>query len=277
VSTLYVVATPIGNLADITTRAVEILSAVPIVAAEDTRVTRKLLSHIGISPRLESLHEHTSPERLDTLVSKLESGDMAVVTDAGTPGISDPGSALVSAAVNAGHDVIPLPGPSAIVTALSITGWAFDRFLFLGFLPRKKNDQIAALEDAASEPGPIVAYESPHRIKASLANISHVMPDRKLVVCRELTKMYEETFRGTAREASEHFSEPRGEFVLVIQGAGSATHAEITDEEIATTIEKLKSEGMGGRTLVDRAVELTGAQKNRVYQISLGDRKTDTK
>ncbi len=122
-STLYVVATPIGNLSDLTKRAEEILSTVPIVAAEDTRVTRKLLSHLGISPRLESLHEHTTPERLEALVNKLATSDMAVVTDAGTPGISDPGSALVKAAIEAGHDAIPLPGPSAIVTALSITGW----------------------------------------------------------------------------------------------------------------------------------------------------------
>ncbi|MGY8881298.1 MAG: 16S rRNA (cytidine(1402)-2'-O)-methyltransferase, partial [Dehalococcoidia bacterium] len=189
-STLYVVATPIGNLSDISQRATEILSTVSTVAAEDTRVSRKLLNHIGVSPRLESLHEHTSPERLQALVEQLELGDMAVVSDAGTPGISDPGSALVAAAVEAGHDVIPLPGPSAIVSALSITGWSFDRFLFLGFLPRKKNEQLATLENASQEPGPVVAYESPHRIKATLENINNTFADRQLVICRELTKFY---------------------------------------------------------------------------------------
>ncbi len=269
-STLYVVATPIGNLSDISQRATEILSTVSTVAAEDTRVSRKLLNHIGVSPRLESLHEHTSPERLQALVEKLELGDMAVVSDAGTPGISDPGSALVAAAVEAGHDVIPLPGPSAIVSALSITGWSFDRFLFLGFLPRKKNEQLATLENASQEPGPVVAYESPHRIKATLENINDMFADRQLVICRELTKFYEETFRGTAAEAIAHFNtQPKGEFVVVIQGAGKSANAELSDDEISEVLGNLKENGLSGRTLVERAVEITRAPKNRIYQLSL--------
>jgi 16S rRNA (cytidine1402-2'-O)-methyltransferase len=269
VSTLYVVATPIGNLSDLTVRATEILSTVPTVAAEDTRVTRKLLSHIGSSARLESLHEHTTPERLETLVIKLDSGDMAVVTDAGTPGISDPGSALVSAAVEAGHDVIPLPGPSAIVTALSVTGWSFDRFLFLGFLPRRSKERKAVIEAASTEPGPIAIYESPHRIKDMLADIDSIIPARQLTICRELTKLYEETFRGTAEQAAKHFTEPRGEFVIVIEGAGEPSPIEVSDDEIVTTLEKLKADGLKGRTLVDKAVELTGLPKNRVYRLSI--------
>jgi len=270
VSTLYVVATPIGNLSDISQRATEILSTVPTVAAEDTRVSRKLLNLIGVSPRIESLHEHTSPERLQALVAKLEVGDMAVVSDAGTPGISDPGSALVAAAVEAGHDVIPLPGPSAIVTALSITGWSFDRFLFLGFLPRKKNEQLTTLKNTSQEPGPIVAYESPHRIKATLENINDTFSDRQLVICRELTKFYEETFRGTAVEAIAHFNtQPKGEFVIVIQGTGKAANTELSDNAILEILGNLKENGLSGRTLVERAVEITDEPKNRVYQISL--------
>lgn len=269
-STLYVVATPIGNLSDISQRATEILSTVSTVAAEDTRVSRKLLNHIGVSPRLESLHEHTSPERLQALVEQLELGDMAVVSDAGTPGISDPGSALVAAAVEAGHDVIPLPGPSAIVSALSITGWSFDRFLFLGFLPRKKNEQLATLENTSQEPGPVVAYESPHRIKATLENINDTFADRQLVICRELTKFYEETFRGTAAEAIAHFNtQPKGEFVVVIQGAGKSANTELSDDEISEVLVNLKENGLSGRTLVERAVEITRAPKNRIYQLSL--------
>ena len=269
-STLYVVATPIGNLSDISQRATEILSTVSTVAAEDTRVSRKLLNHIGVSPRLESLHEHTSPERLQALVEQLELGDMAVVSDAGTPGISDPGSALVAAAVEAGHDVIPLPGPSAIVSALSITGWSFDRFLFLGFLPRKKNEQLATLENASQEPGPVVAYESPHRIKATLENINNTFADRQLVICRELTKFYEETFRGTAAEAIVHFNtQPKGEFVVVIQGAGKSANTELSDDEISAVLGNLEENGLSGRTLVERAVEITRAPKNRIYQLSL--------
>jgi 16S rRNA (cytidine1402-2'-O)-methyltransferase len=175
----------------------------------------------------------------------------------------------VSAAIDRGHDVIPLPGPSAAVAALSITGWSFDRFLFLGFLPRKKNDQIAVLESAASEPGPIVTYESPRRIKATLENIEATFPERHLVICRELTKLYEETFRGTATEALAHFDETRGEFVVVIEGAGAASDIEISDQAIIEILEKLKSDGLSGRTLVERTVELSGAPKNRVYRLSL--------
>ncbi len=268
-STLYVVATPIGNLSDLTARATELLLTVATVAAEDTRVTRKLLNHLGVSPQLESLHEHTSPERLDTLVSKLDSGDMAIVTDAGTPGISDPGSALVSSAVSAGHSVVPLPGPSAIVTALSVTGWSFDRFLFLGFLPRKRSERVSALKNASDEPGPIVIYESPHRIKAILVDIAEVHPVRQLVICRELTKLYEETFRGTATEAIVHFTEPRGEFVIVIEGAGEYEPTDISDDGVISLLNNLKSDGLAGRSLVQKAVELTGLPKNRVYRLSI--------
>jgi len=271
VSTLYVVATPIGNLSDLTKRASKILASVTTVVAEDTRVTRKLLNHLGISPHLESLHEHTSPERLDAVVAKLDSGDMAVVTDAGTPGISDPGSALVAAAVAAGHEVIPLPGPSAIVTALSVTGWSFDRFLFIGFLPRKKKERLIELVKASTEKGPVVAYESPHRIKDSLVDIEKIFSDRQLVICREITKLHEETFRGTTAEAIKHFTEPRGEFVVVIEGAGEPEPTEISDEDILELIDKLKEDGLKGRTLVDKAVELTGLPKNRVYRLSIGN------
>lgn len=268
-STLYVVATPIGNLADLTARAKEILSTVPTVAAEDTRVTRKLLNHIGASPRLESLHEHTTPDRLKSIVAKLKSGDMALVTDAGTPGISDPGAALVREAVAAGYDVVPLPGPSAVSTALSVTGWTFTRFLFLGFLPRKQKDRISTLKDVAAEQGPVVVYESPHRVAAALADIHETFPDRQLVICRELTKLYEEIFRGTASEAASHFDDPRGEFVIVIQGAGEQPAEIISDDSIVESLRDLESQGFKGRSLVDRTVELTGAPKNRVYRLSL--------
>ena len=268
-STLYVVATPIGNLSDLTVRATEILSTVPTVAAEDTRVTRKLLNHIGTSPRLESLHEHTTPDRLKSIVAKLESGDIALVTDAGTPGISDPGAALVREAVAAGHDIVPLPGPSAVSTALSVTGWTFARFLFLGFLPRKQNDRVSTLKSVAAEPGPIILYESPHRITVVLADIHAVLPDRQLVICRELTKLYEEIFGGTASEAALHFGEPRGEFVIVIQGVGEQPADAISDDCIVESLRDLGSQGLKGRSLVDRAVELTGAPKNRVYRLSL--------
>ena len=268
-STLYVVATPIGNLSDLTERAATTLSSVPTVAAEDTRITRKLLKHIGASPLLESVHEHTSPQKLKKVISRLESGDMGFVTDAGTPSISDPGASLVKAALESGHNVVPLPGASALTTALSITGWSFNRFLFLGFLPRKKQERISLLETVTTEPGPIVIYESPRRVKATLEALNEVVPDRQLVICRELTKLYEETFRGTPAQSVNHFSSVKGEFVIVIEGATESTSTIITDKEIRKVLFNLQSQGLSGRSLVEQTVQITKATKNRVYRLSL--------
>ena len=268
-STLYVVATPIGNLSDLTKRAATILSAVPTVAAEDTRVTRKLLKHIGASPHLESLHQHTSPQRLQKVVSRLEAGDMGFVTDAGTPGISDPGAMLVKAALAAGHNVVPLPGASALTSALSITGWTFNRFLFLGFLPRKKQERISVLKSVITEPGPVVIYESPRRLKATLEALNEVVADRQLVICRELTKLYEETFRGTATQSINHFSTVQGEFVIIIEGTNESNTRIISDKEINVVINNLQSQGLSGRSLVEQTVKITKATKNRVYRLSL--------
>ena len=268
-STLYVVATPIGNLGDLTTRASDVLSRVPVVAAEDTRVTKKLLNHLGVNPKLESLHEHSSPERIEAVCALLESGDMAVVSDAGTPGVSDPGSKLVAAAVEAGHNIEPLPGPSAVVTALSITGWEFSRFLFLGFLPRKNRDRAAVLEGVRKEPGPIVVYESPHRVSESLKAIADVFEDRPVVVCRELTKKFEEIFRGTAGEAATHFENSKGEFALVIKGSGVQEDASLSDDELRSQLESASESGLSGRSLVDEIVSKTGESKSRVYRLSL--------
>ena len=268
-STLFVVATPIGNLGDITLRAAETLKNVSAVVAEDTRVTRKLLNHLETHPRLESLHEHTNPERVVEIAQLLESGDIAYVTDAGTPGISDPGSKLVEAAVQAGHTVEPLPGASAVTSALSITGWSFDRFLFVGFLPRKSGERIELLESVRDEPGPVVFYESPNRISKSLDDIQSVFPERELVICRELTKKFEETFRGTASSALAHFTSPKGEFVVAIQGTGISSTKTLTDDEILAVIDEARTNGLAGRRLVDSVVESTGIPKSRVYPLTL--------
>ena len=152
---------------------------------------------------------------------------------------------------------------------MSVTGWAFDRYLFLGFLPRKKSDRTGVLQSVIAEPGPIVVYESPHRVRASLADVDALFSDRQLTICRELTKLHEEIFRGSASEALLHFTEPRGEFVVVIAGRGELPTEMVSDTEIIETLQALASDGLAGRTLVDRAVELTGAQKNRVYRLSL--------
>lgn len=266
--TLYVVATPIGNLEDISARARRVLNEVAVIAAEDTRVTRKLLARIEVSTPLVSWHMHSKRPRLDRILSVLQTSDVALVTDAGAPGVSDPGAVLVTAAIDAGHSVVPVPGPSAVTAALGVSGLPADRFLFLGFLPRKTAERHHLLESATNEQGSIVCFETPHRLTGALKDIEEIWPERRIVVCRELTKIHEELFRGTATEALAHFGEPRGEFVLVIEGAGEAAPA-LDDGRIAETLAHLRAAGHTGRNLVDAAVKETGAARSRVYRIAL--------
>ena len=265
---LYVVATPIGNLGDLSERAADILRSVSMIAAEDTRVTRKLLSHIGAKKRSISYHENSSATRLREILAALGEGDVALVTDAGTPALSDPGAELVAAAAAAGHDVVAVPGPSAVTAALSIAGMPADRFLYLGFLPRQRGRRVETLKNAASEPGPLVVLEAPHRVTATLETIAELFPERAVAVCRELTKRFEEVYRGDAAGAVEYFAEPRGEFVIVIEGGGKSRPA-YSDEELTTAIRDARSGGLSGRTLVDAVVEATGASRSRVYRLSL--------
>jgi 16S rRNA (cytidine1402-2'-O)-methyltransferase len=219
VGTLYVVATPIGNLEDITFRAVRILREVPLVAAEDTRVTRKLFGAHDIHTPLASFHEFSSPTRRTRLVDRLREGDLALVTDAGTPGISDPGYALVRDALVAGNEVVAVPGASSVLAALVASGLPMHAFCFVGFLPRTSAQRRKILSQHADNPNTLVALESPHRLVQALQDIvASLGPERPLAVARELTKKFEEIFRGTAAEAVAHFQQqaPRGEFTLVI-------------------------------------------------------------
>jgi len=264
--TLYVVATPIGNLGDLSGRAAETLRAVQLVAAEDTRVTRKLLTRAGSKARLISYHENSPPQRLQELLDHLDTRDIALVTDAGTPGISDPGAALVAAAVNAGHTVTPVPGPSAVTTALSVCGFPSDRFMFLGFPPRRKSERARFLGELRSLTVTSVVLEAPHRIQRLLKEISEALPDRRLAVCRELTKFHEEVFRGTAAEAVVHFTEPRGEFVLVLSPA-QKTNASNSDEEVRAVIERHAKAGLAGRSLVEAVIVETGEPRSVVYAL----------
>ena len=265
---LYVVATPIGNLGDLSERAAEVLRNVSLIAAEDTRVTRKLLTRIGAHPRVVSYHENSPATRLEEILAALDSGDVALVTDAGTPALSDPGSELVAAAAAAGRNVAAVPGPSAVAAGLSIAGMPADRFLYLGFLPRQRSRRVETLRNAASEPGPLVILEAPHRVTATLETIADLFPDRAVAVCRELTKRFEEVYRGDAAGALEYFAEPRGEFVVVVEGAGK-TRQTLPDEQLTTAIEAARSRGLSGRTLVDAVVESTGASRSRVYRLTL--------
>ena len=217
--TLYVVATPIGNLEDMSPRAARVLRDVALIAAEDTRRTRKLLDRVGARTRLLSYHRHNAPRRTPALLDALREGDVALVTDAGAPGVSDPGAELAAAAAQAGFAVVSVPGPSAVTAALAVSGFAADAFHFLGFLPRTAKARRAALVEVASFAAPLVLFEAPHRLAASLADIAASLGDRRIAVCRELTKAHEEVFRGTVSEAAAHFAAPRGEFAIVVEGA----------------------------------------------------------
>jgi 16S rRNA (cytidine1402-2'-O)-methyltransferase len=216
---LYVVATPIGNLGDITLRALETLKSVDIILCEDTRVTKNLLEHFQIHKTLISYHQHTEVKKIKEIVSWLEEGkNIAMVTDAGTPGISDPGGILISQIVNSSEpiEIIPIPGASAIVTAISISGFPTDKFVFMGFPPHKNKRQKYFKEVAATEQV-VIFYESGHRITKCLQELKEYLdPKRKLMVCRELTKKFETVYRGTIEQVAENMKDERGEFVIVV-------------------------------------------------------------
>ena len=218
--TLYVVATPIGNLEDVTLRALRILGEVGLIAAEDTRTTRKLLSKHGIKARLASYHQFSDEGRTRGLLNALQDHDVALVSEAGMPTISDPGYALVRTALDHGFPVTALPGPSAVVTALAVSGLPTHQFVYLGFLPRKPGERRRTLAALGEEERTAVAFESPHRLRRMLEDLNLVLPARPLALCRELTKVHEEVYRGDAASALDHFVQPRGEFTVVIGGAG---------------------------------------------------------
>jgi 16S rRNA (cytidine1402-2'-O)-methyltransferase len=238
---LYVCATPIGNLDDVTLRLLATLRSVDLVLAEDTRYTHKLLARHEISAPLGSCHQHSHPAKIEALAARLEAGEtFALVTDAGTPGISDPGSPLVAAAAAHGVSVQPIPGPCALVAALSVCGFNVQQFSFLGFLPRKPGRRRRALSEALARGETVALYESPHRVAATLRDLAAMEPGRATCACRELTKKFEETRRGTLAELATYFGgqkEVRGEFVLVISGQATETVDEFGeepgDEEVA--------------------------------------------
>jgi 16S rRNA (cytidine1402-2'-O)-methyltransferase len=219
-SRLYVIGTPIGNLEDLSARAARILGEVSVIAAEDTRITARLLARHGVRKPLISYRAPVERRGLPRVLAALDAGDVALVSDAGTPTLSDPGQALVEAAWSAGHTVVPIPGPSAITAALSVAGYGGPGFIFVGYLPRKPGEMRRLLASLSGQPRPAVAFESPYRIRKSLAIVAEVMPDRRLTVARELTKIHEEVLRGTASEVLAVLGDPaRGEFTLVISGA----------------------------------------------------------
>ncbi len=273
--TLYVVGTPIGNLEDLSPRAARVLREVALVAAEDTRVTRRLLNHLDAHPRLVSFHEHNWRERLEPVLQALEEGDAALVSDAGMPGVSDPGRELVAAAAARGIRIEPVPGPSAVTTALSVSGLPADAFQFLGFLPRRRRERQARLREAAISPLTLALFEAPHRLRAALEDISLIFGDRPIVVCRELTKLHEEVFRGTASAALEHFDAPRGEFALVIAGAAPEASPQDDTNSIRHFLRERRAAGVRARDAVAEAAGRFGVSKNRAYQLWLETRAED--
>jgi 16S rRNA (cytidine1402-2'-O)-methyltransferase len=221
VGTLFIVGTPIGNLEDLTPRAARVLREVSLVAAEDTRRTRQLLTHLGVGKPMLSVHADAERGRANQIIDALRDGDVALCTDAGMPSISDPGGHLVDRVREAGYNVVVVPGPSAVTAALALSGFSGDRFLFLGFLPRKSSEMTRAAEALTDETRTAVAFESPHRLVKALDIIAAVLPNRACAVARELTKIHEELRTGTASELAAHFRRhpPRGEITIVVEGA----------------------------------------------------------
>lgn len=268
---LYVVATPLGNLGDLTARAVEVLRRVPVVAAEDTRRTRGLLEHLQASPRLVSFHAHSGPGRREALLDVLDEGrEVALVSDAGTPGISDPGHDLVALAREHGHTVVPIPGPSAVAVALSASGFPADRFVFLGFIPRKGAERRRLLGRAAHEEWSVVFYEAPGRVGDLLADLAAVAgPERRVTVGRELTKLHEEFVTGTLGELAVRLAatEPRGEFTVVLEGTGAPAAEEDRGEEAALAARGWLAEGVSRKEAAQRVVQQYGLSRNDAYRL----------
>ena len=264
--TLYVVATPIGNLEDLTPRAARVLTEVALIAAEDTRQTRKLLSRLGVSTRTVSYNEHNARQRTPALLDALREGDVALVTDAGSPGVSDPGAWLVAEAARAGFTVVSVPGPSAVTAALAVSGLPADTFHFLGFLSRTARARRAALTEASSLHATLVLFEAPHRLRAALDDIAETLGDRRVAVCREMTKVHEEVFRGTVREAIAYFDTPRGEFTLVIEGAGEPPKvAPVPAERIAEAMAAARASGLRRRDAAIRVSSELGVSRRVAY------------
>jgi len=269
-SILYLVATPIGNLEDISLRALRILSEVDLIAAEDTRVTGRLLTHYDITTRMISYHEFSDQDRINELVERLGSEDLALVSDAGTPSLSDPGYRLVQATIAAGHRIVPIPGATAMIAALASSGLPTDRFLFLGFLPRQSRARRTALQAVASLPYTLVLYEAPHRLKKLLADIVSILGDRQLCVARELTKIYEETWRGSAKEAVSKYQQGRvrGEITVVIAGA-SPDEEKWTQAELMSELETLLARGESSKAAAESLAHLSGWKKRDIYRLAL--------
>jgi 16S rRNA (cytidine1402-2'-O)-methyltransferase len=273
--TLYLVATPIGNLADITHRAIDVLNNVSLIACEDTRHTRKLLQHYGIETKTVSYHEHNEQERSRQLIETLREGkDVAVVSDAGTPSISDPGFRLVRAAIENDIQVVPVPGPSALISALIAAGLPTDEFFFGGFLPARSNARRTRLNELRSVPGTLIFYEAPHRLAETLKDAHEMLGEREAVVARELTKLHEELRRGRLSELAAHYAneEPRGEIVLLIDRTILETTDKTDRQQISSLVDQFESDGLDHRAALKKAARELGLSRAEAYRRLIAER-----
>ena len=267
--TLYLVATPIGNLEDLTHRATRILNEVSLIACEDTRHTRKLLTHYGITTRTISYHEHNERERADQLLAGLKDGDsVAIVSDAGTPGISDPGFRLVQQAIENQIRVVPVPGASALVNALVASGLPTDEFFFGGFLPSRAGPRRARLKSLEAIPATLIFYEAPHRLTATLRDAAEILGPRQAVVARELTKLHEEIARGSLGEMAERYASQnvRGEIVLVIDRGTGQAQPQVSKTSILDLVNAFEVDGMDHRAALKKAARELGLSRDEAYR-----------
>ena len=266
---LYLVATPIGNLEDMSPRAVRTLREARLIAAEDTRVTRKLLTHFGLHTPLISYFEQNKLTKLGVILAALAEGDVALVSDAGTPTINDPGYELVKAALFTGHSICPIPGPSAPVAALAASGLPTDSFLYLGYLPRKSSERQALAGQIGNLPCTLIFLESPHRLLAALKDLESSLGDRQIAVARELTKIHEEIWRGSISAAHAHFSqnEPRGEFTLVVAGQTKSELQKWTEDKVILKIKLGLKMGESPSELAKQVAEESGWSRREVYRL----------
>ena len=271
-ASLYIVGTPIGNLEDVTLRALRVLREVDLIAAEDTRVTRKLLARYDIHTPITSYHENSPPSKLESLVARLKGGaNIALVSDAGMPGISDPGADLVAACIEAGISVIAVPGPTAMMTAIVLAGLPTDRFTFRGFLPAAREARRKALENLAARDETLVFYEAPHRLSACLADMLEILGDRRAAAARELTKVHEEVVRGRLSDLAARFAttKARGEITLMVEGAAVAGAPAVTFDKALSEVRRLMTEGLSLRDAARQVAQSTGHARRALYQAGL--------